>query len=90
MFIPENYCNCVQCFPASIYFTLHQSTKVFPALSSLVILSGISLFFSSCWTFFGGGGSDKVLEMEGMSNNWGTVEQIVVYVGDRILLCYKT
>ena len=36
----------------------------------------------SC-TFCGG----KILENEGMPFNWGMSEQIVVYVGDGILLC---
>ena len=31
----------------------------------------------------------KKLENEGMSFNWGMAEQIVVYVGDGILLCSK-
>ena len=29
------------------------------------------------------------MENEGMSFNWGMAEQIVVYVGDGILLCSK-
>ena len=31
----------------------------------------------------------KKLENEDMSSNWGMAEQIVVYVGDGILLCSK-
>ena len=31
----------------------------------------------------------KKMENEGMSFNWEMAEQIVIYVGDRILLCSK-
>ena len=32
---------------------------------------------------------NKELEIEGMPSNWGIAKQVVVYVCNGILLCYK-
>ena len=58
-------------------------SSIFPELLNLI--SNASFFDIYSHTLCGG----KKLENEGMPFNWGMAEQIVVYVGDRILLYSK-